>query len=105
MTFSPFSSFRIFPVTLFPSLAGRPFSLTSYAIALARLTEVVLRFTLNATRKSLAPTAVAPDLSLNSEGPKSGFHPGSSSFFLSPSYSPDLQLARFLLSGLVAAFS
>ena len=67
--FSPFSSLRNLPVSGSPSLAGLPFSRTSYAIALARLVDVVLRFTLNATRKSLAPIAEAPDRSLNSEGP------------------------------------
>ena len=96
MTFSPFPSFKIFPVTVSPSFLAS-FSLTSKAIALARQVEVVLRFTLNATRKSLAPTAVAPDLSLKTEGPKSGFQSGSASFFLSPSYSLTGSLPGFSL--------
>ena len=39
----PFSSFIGFPVTLPPSRCGRPFSLTSKAIALARRVEVVFK--------------------------------------------------------------
>ncbi len=105
MTGSPFSSVTVLPVRELPSRNGLPFSLTSYAMAFARLTEVVLRLTLKATRKSLAPTIVAPDLSLKSAGPKSGFHARSASFFLKPSYSPALMLARFLLFSSKAAYS
>ena len=42
---------------------------------------------------------------LNSHGPKSGFQFLVLIFLLNPSYSPDLQLARFFLSLFRAAFS
>ena len=105
VTALPFSSLMIFPVTEFPSRFGRPRSLTSKAMALARRVEVVFRFTLKATRKSRAPTAVTPAPALNFAGPKSGFQCGSFSFSDMPSYSPERQLARFLLSSVKAAFS
>ena len=94
-------SLIIFPVILFPSLFILPASLISNATAFAFLVDVVFKFTLYANRKSLADIAVAPDFfidSLYAEGPKSGFHLLSCNFFLSPSYSPDLQFARFFLS-------
>ena len=101
-------SFIIFPDILFPSLLILPASLISNATAFAFLVEVVLRLILYATRKSLAEIAVAPDFFIeliNFEGPKSGFHFLSAIFFSNPSYSPDLQLARFFLSEEKAAFS
>jgi len=105
MAFTLLSVPGIFIFSPFSFIISRPFSLTSKAIALARLVDVVFKFTLNATRKSLAPTAVAPDFLLKTAGPKSGFHSGPASFFSRPSYSPDLQAARFLRSSLKAAFS
>ncbi len=60
MTGLPSASFTILPVMGLPSRTGRPFSRTSKAMALARRVEVVLRLKLTATRKSRAPTAVAP---------------------------------------------
>ena len=65
----PSLSLTILPVSGFPSLFTRPLSLTSNATALALLVEVVFRLILYATRKSLAPTAVAPVRALNSAGP------------------------------------
>ena len=99
----PLSSLRIFPVRLPPSLAGRPFSLTSNATAIARRVDVVFRLKLTAIRKSRAPTLVAPALatvSLYSPGPKSGFLSGSLTFSGRASYSPARHTARFFLSGL-----
>ncbi len=104
----PFSSFTIFPVIGFPSLFVRPRSRTSKAIALARRVEVVFRLTLNATKKSRAPTAVTPlpaTLSVNSLGPKSGFHSSVIMRSGRASYSPERQLARFLRTSVKAAFS
>ena len=57
---SPFSSFIGLPTGEPPSRIGRPFSLTSNAIALARRVEVVLRLKFVAIKKSRAPTAVQP---------------------------------------------
>ena len=65
LTAFPFSSFTGFP---FSNLA-RPASLTSKAMALALRVDVVFRFTLYATKKSLAPITVAPRLASNSAGP------------------------------------
>ena len=84
ITGSPSASFTTLPVTGSPSLLSRPRSLTSKAMAFALRTEVVLRFTLNATRKSRAPTMTAPAPASNRAGPKSGFHAGSSSLLLQP---------------------
>ena len=61
MTVFPFSSLMIFPVIGLPSRAGRPFSLTSNAMALALRVDVVLRLKFTAIRKSRAPTLVAPE--------------------------------------------
>lgn len=104
----PSASLTTLPVSGLPSLFGRPFSLTSNATALARRVEVVLRLKLTAMRKSRAPTLVAPLLatvSLYPSGPKSGFLSGSTNFCGRASYSPALQTARFLRSGVYAAAS
>ena len=87
---SPFLSFIIFPVSELFFLSILPFSLTSKAIALALLVDVVFKFMLYAIRKSLAPMAVAPDFLIfsNSVGPKSGFHFLSVILLARPSYSP-----------------
>ena len=60
MMISPFSFFIGLPTGEPPSRIGRPFSLTSNAIALARRVEVVLRLKFVAIKKSRAPTAVQP---------------------------------------------
>ena len=95
--------------TFFPSINFTlPFSRMSKAIALARLVEVEFKLTLYAIRKSLAEIAVTPEcfiFSLYFIGPKSGFQLASDNFFSKPSYSPDLTVAKFFLSSLVAAFS
>ena len=57
---SPFSFFIGLPTGDPPSRFGRPFSLTSKAIAFARRVEVVFRLKFVAIRKSRAPTAVHP---------------------------------------------
>ncbi|KAF5032592.1 hypothetical protein DSECCO2_615660 [anaerobic digester metagenome] len=88
-----------------PSRIGLPFSLMSKATALARRVEVVFKLMLYATRKSRAPTAMAPVRDTKREGPKSGFHCGLLSFLGSPSYSPARQLAKLARSGINAAFS
>ncbi len=103
-TVLPSLSSTFLPLTNFT----RPASLISKAIALALRVEVEFRLTLYATKKSRAEMAVAPlfaTLSLNFAGPKSGFQSGLVSFLRNPSYSPDLQLARFLLLDSFAAFS
>jgi hypothetical protein len=48
---------------------------------------------------------VAPDFSLNTEGPKSGFQAGSFIFSKKPSYSPARMIERFERDGSLAAFS
>ena len=103
----PFSSVTGLPVTLPPSRFGRPFSRTSKAMALARRVEVVLRLKLTATRKSRAPTAVAPLRAIfasNLRSPKSApsSWPRRSG---SASYSPRRHTAKFLRAGLNAAAS
>ena len=105
ITVLPFFSLTILPVTGSPSLLALPRSRTSNATEFALRAEVVFKFTLNATRKSRAPTAVTPILGLNRAGPKSGFQCGSASFLGMPSYSPERQFARFRLSSVKAAFS
>ena len=100
----PSLSYTISPITGCPSLFIRPFSLTSKAIALASLVDLVFRLILYAIKKSLTPMAVAPDFLLNSF-PKSGFQSLPLIFFLRPSYSPDLTFAKFLLLSSLAAFS
>ncbi len=97
-----------FPFILLPSSFALPRSLTSNAIALARRVDVEFKLKLIATRKFRAPTAVAPLLEifpLHEFGPKSGLQSSEIIFSGRPSYSPDLQFARFFLSSFEAAFS
>ena len=104
----PSASFSGFPTGEPPSRIGRPFSRTSYAMALARRVEVVLRLKFTAMRKSRAPTTVAPlraACSVYLPGPKSGASFGSEIRFSSPSYSPLRHTARLRLSGRCAAAS
>ncbi len=95
----PSESVSTGPVSGSPRRFGRPLSRTSNATALARRVEVVLRLTLNATRKPRAPITVAPLFRLSSVGPKSGRQAGSASFRGSPSYSPARMWARFRRPG------
>ena len=60
MSIFPLTSLNGFPIIGLPSRNGRPFSLTSKAIAFARRTDVVLRLKLTAIKKSRAPTVVHP---------------------------------------------
>ena len=98
----PSASLRILPVNVPPSRLGRPFSLTSNAMALARRVLVVLRLKLTAIKKSRAPTTVQPVRAIRSSNgrvPKSGCLLGLANLSGIASYSPLLHTARFFLSG------
>ena len=104
----PSASFTGLPVMGLPSRRGRPFSLTSKAMALARRVDVVLRLKLTAMRKSRAPTTVHPVRAMSSSIgrlPKSGSSPGVDSFLGMPSYSPARQTARLRRRSVKAAAS
>ena len=78
------------------------------AISLAIEVSVVLRLTLYAIRKFLAPIVHTPVFaveSFHSLGPKSGFHSGFPSLFGRASYSPSLMFGSFTHSGFDAAYS
>ena len=95
----PSASRTTSPVSGSPRRCRRPRSRTSKAMALARRVEVVFRLTLYATRKSRAPTAVAPERGLKAAGPKSGAQAGSARRASRPSYSPARTAARSRRSG------
>ena len=108
ITTFPFSSSFFFPVIGLPSRTGRPFSLTSNAMALARRVEVELRLKFTAMRKSRAPTTVQPvRATFSSYGlaPKSGFSFSSIMRSAIPSYSPLRTTARLRRFGVRAAAS
>ena len=87
------------------AFSGGVFVGANYYIANNLYIGAEINYTLAVSEDDIA---VAPDFFIDSlyrEGPKSGFHLLSCNFFLSPSYSPDLQFARFFLSLLNAAFS
>src|SRR5262249_51445685 len=101
----PLASSTVFPAGVPSSVFTRPCSRTSNATEFARLTDLVLRLTLYATRNWRAPITVPPDFSLKLAGPKSGFQGGCLILSKNPSYSPARITARLAREGSRAAFS
>ena len=104
-TGSPWVSKTALPDGVPSSVLTLPCSRTSNATEVPRRTDFVLRFTLYAIRKSRTPITVAPDFSLKTAGPKSGFHSGCFIFSKNSSYSPARIAARFARDFSLAALS